>query len=244
MKSYRIALAGNPNTGKSTLFNSLTGLRQHTGNWTGKTVIKAEGKYTFNQIDYHLIDLPGTYSLYSNSADEEVARDFILFEKPDVTVVVIDATSMERNLNLALQVMEMTDKVVICINLIDEAERKGISIDEKLLTEKLGVPVVKISARNRKGYSKLLKTISEIANGTIQTNPFQVTYTHEIEEKINILQPKIDRIFENDFPSRWIALRLLDGDENFIKTILQKRNGSKEGKIDGLSIGATSILVD
>ncbi len=164
MSKYRIALAGNPNTGKSTLFNTLTGLKQHTGNWTGKTVLKAEGEYEHNGSKYTLIDLPGTYSLYSNSADEEVARDYIIFEKPEVTVVVVDATAMERNLNLALQVMEMTSNVVICINLIDEAEKKGIVIDEKKLAKSLGVPVVKISARNRVGIGHLLNVIAKVAN--------------------------------------------------------------------------------
>ena len=120
-----VALAGNPNTGKSTLFNALTGLKQHTGNWPGKTVTRAEGGFEFDKVRYKLVDLPGTYSLLSASHDEEIARDFLLFGRPDVTMVVVDATSLERNLNLVLQVLEITDRVVVAVNLMDEAKRKG-----------------------------------------------------------------------------------------------------------------------
>ena len=126
---YVVALAGNPNTGKSTVFNRLTGLRQHTGNWPGKTVTRAEGGFSYGRDRLKLVDLPGTYSLLSASHDEEIARDFLLFARPDVTVVVVDPTCLERNLNLVLQILEITGRVVVCLNLMDEAGRKGISVD-------------------------------------------------------------------------------------------------------------------
>lgn len=216
MKVNRIALAGNPNTGKSTLFNILTGLKQHTGNWPGKTVIHAEGSFQHNGEQYILVDLPGTYSLFSNSTDEEVARDYIIFDQPDATIVVLDATSLERNLNLALQVLEMTNNVIICINLIDEAEKKGITIDEKKLADKLGVPVVKISARNKKGIDTLLNTLEQLVNGNIVTTPYRMTYSEEIEKQILKLESKVTAHFGNKYLSRWIALRLLDGDEELL----------------------------
>ena len=198
MKVNRIALAGNPNTGKSTLFNTLTGLKQHTGNWPGKTVVRAEGSFQHQGQEYLLIDLPGTYSLFSNSTDEEVARDYIVFEKPEATLVVVDGTSMERNLNLALQVLEMTEKVIVCINLIDEAEKKGIVIDEENLSSKLGVPVVKISARNKQGIDNLLDTVARLLRGDIQTKPYRLTYRPEIEEQINKLEPSVRELIGND----------------------------------------------
>jgi ferrous iron transport protein B len=139
---YLVALAGNPNTGKSTVFNELTGLRQHTGNWPGKTVVRAEGVYSRDGKRVKVVDLPGTYSLQAGSTDEEVARDFVLFGRPDVTVVVVDATQLERNLNLVLQILEITDRVVVCLNLMDEARRHGIAVDPGRLAEELGVPVV------------------------------------------------------------------------------------------------------
>src|SRR5210317_196542 len=139
---FVVALAGNPNTGKSTVFNALTGLRQHTGNWPGKTVSRAEGGFSTGGQRYKLVDLPGTYSLLSASLDEQIARDFVLFGKPDVTVIVVDATRLERNLNLVLQVLEITDRAVVCLNLMDEARRKGLQIDDRRLARDLGVPVV------------------------------------------------------------------------------------------------------
>ncbi|HJX41907.1 MAG TPA: FeoB small GTPase domain-containing protein, partial [Anaerolineales bacterium] len=139
---FVVALTGNPNTGKSTVFNALTGLRQHTGNWPGKTVARAEGGFEYGGQRYKLVDLPGTYSLLSMTLDEEIARDFLLFGRPDVTVVVVDATKLERNLNLALQVLEITDRAVLCLNLMDEAHRHGLQVDHRRLARDLGVPVV------------------------------------------------------------------------------------------------------
>jgi small GTP-binding protein len=222
MSEYRIALAGNPNTGKSTLFNALTGLNQHTGNWPGKTVSLAEGTFHHKGNDYRLIDLPGTYSLFSNSADEEVARDYIIFEQPDVTMVVVDATSLERNMNLALQVLEMTERVILCINLIDEASKQGIVIDDQKIASKLGIPVVKMSARNGEGITRLLDTLHKMVSGQIITRPYRIEYSENIERHIQRIEPKIKEIFGDSLPARWLALRLLEGDESLLRVLKQK----------------------
>ena len=168
---YVVALAGNPNTGKSTVFNRLTGLKQHTGNWPGKTVGKAEGFFDFGGESYRIVDLPGTYSLASTSEDEEIARDFILFGQPDVTVMVADATRLERTINMVLQVLQITDRAVLCVNLIDEAERNHISIDLRALSRRLGIPVVGASARSGRGIGELLEAVRAVASGTFVCRP-------------------------------------------------------------------------
>ena len=239
LNKIRIALAGNPNTGKSTLFNVLTGLRQHTGNWPGKTVLRAEGDFTYNGQKYQIIDLPGTYSLFSNSADEETARDYIIFEQPDVTIVVIDATAIERNLNLALQVMEMTNRVLICINLIDEAKKMNIEIDVSRLEKRLGVPIAVISARTKEGIEKLLQKAEQIAGGQIVPEPCMISYDEQTEASIRKLEPTIRNLIGDRLPVRWVALRLLDGDEKLLDSIrshFAQQSDKKEVLRDGSAI--------
>lgn len=215
-----VALAGNPNTGKSTVFNSLTGLKQHTGNWPGKTVTRAEGGYVFNSVRYKLVDLPGTYSLLSASQDEEVARNFILFGQPDCTIVVTDATALERNLNLALQVMEITDKVVVAVNLMDEARRKGIDVDVRSLSRDLGVPAIPITARTGEGMQTLLATVADVISGQIQTKPLRVEGTPEVQRAVSELSRQIEELYPGTPNARWLAIRLLDGDARVQQAIL------------------------
>ena len=207
-----VALAGNPNTGKSTLFNALTGLRQHTGNWPGKTVTRAEGGFEYRDVRFKLVDLPGTYSLMAASEDEEVARDFLLFARPDCTVVVTDATALERNLNMVLQVMEVTSRVVVCVNLIDEAERKGIQVDAEALSAELGVPVVLTSARSGRGVRDLVETVCEVADGSRTTAPRLADPPPQLARALDELSPLAALAAPDVENPRWIAYRLLDGD--------------------------------
>lgn len=214
-----IALSGNPNVGKSTVFNNLTGLNQHTGNWPGKTVTNAQGKYTHRNQKFIMVDIPGTYSLMANSAEEEVARDFVCFGSPDATIVVTDATCLERNLNLVLQTLEITDKVVVCVNLIDEAKRKQIHIRFDKLANRLGVPVVPTSARSGRGLGELMDAVYDIANEQIATQPVRIRYDEAIEQAIELLQPAIYQRVEGRINSRWLALKLLDGDQTLLHSI-------------------------
>lgn len=218
---FVVALAGNPNTGKSTVFNALTGLRQHTGNWPGKTVARAEGGFSYAGQRFKMVDLPGTYSLLSTSMDEEVARDFILFGQPDVTTIVVDATRLERNLNLALQVLQITDRVVICLNLIDEAERHGLQVDHRRLARDLGVPVVPTAARYRRGLDELLEAIYEVATGKFVCKPHRMmNESPAIRRAVNELVEQIELAFPRLPNARWVALRLLDGDERIADAVL------------------------
>jgi GTPase len=223
---YVVALAGNPNTGKSTVFNALTGLRQHTGNWPGKTVTRAEGGFSYAGRRYKLVDLPGTYSLLSMSPDEEIARNFILFGQPDVTVVVVDATRLERNLNLTLQVLQITDRTVICLNLIDEARRHGLTVDERQLARDLGVPVVPTSARYGQGLDQLLQAIDEVATGKTGCQPYRVkNRPGPVKQAVEELEQALRMLFPSLPNARWVALRLLDGDPQMAQAVCSDELG-------------------
>jgi Fe2+ transport system protein B len=234
-EDFVIALAGNPNTGKSTVFNALTGLHQHTGNWPGKTVVNSQGRYTHKNRDFIIVDLPGTYSLLASSVEEIVARDFICFGKPDVTVVVLDATCIERNLNLLLQVLEITGNVVTCVNLMDEAKSKNIKIDIEGLSKQLGIPVVPTTARSNAGMNLLKDTIYDLAMHKTQTHPIQITYPKSITDEQQVLSPMLSSIFTDKINANWLALRLLDGDESLLNSIskfLDYDLGILKNKID------------
>ncbi len=214
-----IAIAGNPNVGKSTVFNSLTGLRQHTGNWPGKTVANAQGKFFYNNKTFRLVDIPGTYSLMANSVEEEIARDFICFGEADAIITVVDASCLQRSLNLTLQILEVTRNVVVCVNLIDEARKKKIHIDLDELSLQLGVPTVATNARKGQGLESLMNEVDKMCRGNTKTFNIKTDYGDLIESSVDKIQKYInnnDKV-SNLMDPRWLSLRMLDEDDKLIR---------------------------
>jgi ferrous iron transport protein B len=244
-KQFVIALAGNPNTGKSTVFNALTGLHQHTGNWPGKTVVNARGEYIYGNKEHILVDLPGIYSLFPSSVEEEVARDFLLWGNMDAVIVVTDATCLERNLNLVYQILELTNKMVLCINLIDEANKKHIVINAKGIQTELGIPVVLCAARNGVGIPELQDTVYQMVSGTIIPKSNILNYSDAIEGKIALIQ----KIFEDNTIHinttnanlRWLSLRTLDGDQKLIDSLLKDSNEKDKNMLLKTACLTTSV---
>lgn len=227
-----IAIAGNPNVGKSTLFNNLTGLHQHTGNWPGKTVASAQGYCSFGGRGYVMVDIPGTYSLMAHSAEEEVARNFICFGGAEAAVVVCDATCLQRSMNLVLQVMELCPKTLVCVNLMDEAKRRKINIDLKRLEENLGVPVVGTRARKKRSLGELMERLEELCAHEAPSDPRRLRYTKPIEEAISALEPTVLGHFGKEISPRWLALRLLENDKTLTKEMGEYLSADLTGAIE------------
>ena len=213
---YLIALAGNPNVGKSTVFNALTGMKQHTGNWAGKTVASATGFFEYKDMKFTLADIPGMYSLRNSSAEETTASDFIYFAETDAVIVVCDATCLERNLNLVLQIIEISPKTIVCINLLDEADAKGININLDLLSEILGVCVVGVTARDGKGLDKLLESLYNCINNKINSEKPEIPLNNDIKNAISeishVIQKHIHKI-----PPETVAMHILEKNNDFIQ---------------------------
>ena len=213
-----LALAGNPNVGKSTVFNALTGLKQHTGNWPGKTVSNARGICDYNGRQYELVDLPGCYSLMAHSEEEEIARDYICFAHPDAVIAVCDATCLERNLNLVLQIIEAAEQVIVCVNLMDEAAKKQIHIDIKGLSQELGVPVIGITAREKIGLERIFLTLQQMEKQKSRKTE-AAEYGGPVEKAIGMLEPAVEWATKGEENTRWLCARLLDANDNLLDSM-------------------------
>lgn len=223
-KKMTIALAGNPNSGKTTVFNNLTGARQHVGNWPGVTVEKKEGRCSYGYYDINVVDLPGVYSLTAYSLDEVVARDFVIDGKPDVVVDVVDASNLERNLYLAVQLIEMQVKLVIALNMMDVAESRGYQIDTPKLSGLIGVPVVPLVAARNQGTQELLAAVVDVVEGKARADGIHFRYGHDVEEEITKLEKAIgEKLPTGDYSPRWLAVKLLEEDEEIIRKVKQAR---------------------
>ena len=240
MRAFRVALAGNPNVGKSTLFNALTGLRQHTGNWPGKTVALAQGSSTIGGNTYTLVDLPGTYSLLSHSPEEQVARSFLCQEKPDAVIAVCDGTALERGLNLVLQILEITPRVLVCVNLLDEAAKKGIGLRLELLATRLGVPVVGVVARDKGSLEHMKTALNDLCLGPDPV-PIRIPYPPEMEAAVEKLTA--------GGLTRFQALKLLEGEPSLLqelglweKRVPVRDFGLDQAKIQD-SLASTPVLL-
>ena len=220
-KKITVALAGNPNAGKTTVFNNLTGAHQHVGNWPGVTVEKKEGNYSYRGYQVRVVDLPGVYSLTAYSPDEVVARNFILEGKPDIVVDIVDASNLERNLYLTVQLIELETNLVVALNMMDIAQSRDYQIDVDSLARELGAPVVPMVAKNKEGNKGLLQAIVDTFEGRTEIEKVKLFYGNELEEHIRELGTLIaqDEELSQRFPPRWLAIKLLEEDREVLEKI-------------------------
>ena len=225
-REITVALAGNPNSGKTTVFNNLTGARQHVGNWPGVTVEKKEGSCSYQGYNMRVVDLPGVYSLTAYSLDEVIARNFVVEQKPDVVVDIVDASNLERNLYLTVQLLEMEAKVIAAINMMDAAESRRYQIDVKELSRLLGIPMVPMVASRNQGTRELLQSIVDVADGRIRVDGLKLKYGQEVEEEIEKLEKSISLSpLAFKYPPRWLAIKLLEEDEEIIRMFREVGGG-------------------